>query len=737
MNQVKIILSVAVLLVASAFYAQENEWEYLFYGGHVRCMAEYENTVWVGSTVGLMEYDLNTQTRQFYNKFNSPLMENSIFSLDISPSGTLWIGTEQGLFRVENDDWQLFNQQNTGINLGGASGIFCVSDELIWIFYTNRSDTDLVCRFENGVWTAYSSSTDPIGGKVIRCMALDEEGLPWLAYFNQNSGTYGLSHFDGSSWTSQSMASLGLPNEAIYIMAHDGTRLWFGNHATHLYSLDSNGAQAHDLSHLLDVVAITQMGLDRQNRLLIDVSSFGAVRNLLRRQGDGWDILEPLPSELNLGVCNDILEDSQQKIWFATFNGAAIYDEGTWSGFDCSNSPMPSNEILDMTIAPDGSLWLSLSYQDDNLKFSLVNKSGDNWSFYHDSNANFPNMYKPYDLSCGSDGTVWFRISSESVARFDGEEMTFYSFSGQNLPSGSVTLLALDAENHPWVAMWNPTPEYRLYRLEQGEWILKETLPHAPVAMVFDAAGTPWLATHGGLIHVGSQMQIYNSANSGLSSNDLNCLAFDVDGKLWLGHSWGLASFHNGEWAAWDVQHGNYPARNFRALAPSPDGKIWGGTMNSGLICFDGTDFVSYTTANSPLLNNGISDLVFDEQGNLWIYNFQHGLIRFKDSSTPNSEHIQPTIQQQVTLKNWPNPFNPSTTLSFSLPEAGPAQLAVYNLKGQLVKELCHNEYLSAGEHSLVWDGKDLGGKDVSSGVYFARLTSRSGSANLKILLMK
>lgn len=736
MKQAKIILSVALLLVVSALFSHEAEWEYFFYGGHIRSMAEHENTVWIGSTSGLLEYDLITQTRHFYNKLNSPLLGNLVYALDTSPSGTLWMGTEQGLFRVENDDWQHFNQSNTGINVNGARGIFCVSDTEIWIFDAVSSGANRVCHLKNGIWTAYSAASDPIGGEVLRCMAVDEEGLPWLSYYNQYTETFGLSHFDGSSWSSQSMASLGLPNEDILRLAHDGTKLWLATVATHLYSLDGNGTQTHDLSQLLNVQTITKLGLDRQNRLLMGVSSSGSDHYLLRRQGDNWDILDPQTSDPSLDWCNAVLEDSQNRIWFASMNGIAVYEGGAWSGFDCSSSPMPSNYIRDMTTAPDGSLWLSLpDYMGPN--DILVKKTGDNWSFYHSSE--FPYVVDPQHLACDSDGKLWFEISEQQsgVVCFDGEDWQLFSSYTNNFPSGTITCLALDGENHPWVTLQGPTSQQRLYKLEQGEWTLKETLPHKPEAMAFDASGNLWLATRSGLIHVGNQVQIYTTDNSGLPSNKLNCLAFDAEGKLWIGYSTGLARFHNGEWAAWDIQYGNYPSRNFQALASGPDGKIWGGTLHSGLICFDGTDFVSYTTANSPLLRNWIQDLVFDEQGNLWMHSFAHGLIRFKDSSTPNDEHVQAPLQQQITLKNWPNPFNPSTTLSFSLPESGSARLVIYNLKGQMVKELCRDEHFSAGEHRFVWDGKDFGGNDVSSGVYFARLTSRSGSANHKILLMK
>ncbi|MDO9576967.1 MAG: M1 family aminopeptidase [Candidatus Cloacimonadales bacterium] len=90
-------------------------------------------------------------------------------------------------------------------------------------------------------------------------------------------------------------------------------------------------------------------------------------------------------------------------------------------------------------------------------------------------------------------------------------------------------------------------------------------------------------------------------------------------------------------------------------------------------------------------------------------------------------------------LSNYPNPFNPSTTISFSSELNEQLELFIYNLKGQKVKSL--NVILSGvegrGEMSVVWNGTDDSGKPVSSGIYFAKLKSGNVEMNRKMLLMK
>ncbi len=78
-------------------------------------------------------------------------------------------------------------------------------------------------------------------------------------------------------------------------------------------------------------------------------------------------------------------------------------------------------------------------------------------------------------------------------------------------------------------------------------------------------------------------------------------------------------------------------------------------------------------------------------------------------------------------LAAWPNPFNPHTTLSFSLPAAGNISLDLFDVSGRLVRHLAGGAY-SAGEHFTVWQGLDDAGKPVASGVYFSRLSLEDGA---------
>jgi hypothetical protein len=100
--------------------------------------------------------------------------------------------------------------------------------------------------------------------------------------------------------------------------------------------------------------------------------------------------------------------------------------------------------------------------------------------------------------------------------------------------------------------------------------------------------------------------------------------------------------------------------------------------------------------------------------------------------STATIYGLAENTNSECKIENYPNPFNPSTMVTFFLPEESYVKLEIYNLKGQLVKELIDEE-MSAGKHTIEWDGHD-----AASGIYLARLISgKQEIISKKMLLLK
>ncbi|MFQ5869122.1 MAG: FlgD immunoglobulin-like domain containing protein, partial [Candidatus Zixiibacteriota bacterium] len=91
---------------------------------------------------------------------------------------------------------------------------------------------------------------------------------------------------------------------------------------------------------------------------------------------------------------------------------------------------------------------------------------------------------------------------------------------------------------------------------------------------------------------------------------------------------------------------------------------------------------------------------------------------------------------QSELLQNYPNPFNASTKISYRLREPALTKLEIFNLRGELVRSLV-NEVQSPGSYQVDWDGTDSEGREVSSGLYFYRLTSGEVSQTQKMSLLR
>jgi aminopeptidase N len=104
---------------------------------------------------------------------------------------------------------------------------------------------------------------------------------------------------------------------------------------------------------------------------------------------------------------------------------------------------------------------------------------------------------------------------------------------------------------------------------------------------------------------------------------------------------------------------------------------------------------------------------------------------------TERTVDVPPVVLNGPVLEpNHPNPFNPTTTIPFLLPEPGPVRLRVYDLQGRLVRQLASGTQ-TAGRHEVVWDGRSDDGRAVASGVYLCRLEAGGVSRNGRLLLAR
>lgn len=182
-------------------------------------------------------------------------------------------------------------------------------------------------------------------------------------------------------------------------------------------------------------------------------------------------------------------------------------------------------------------------------------------------------------------------------------------------------------------------------------------------------------------------------------------------------------------WTGWEDQLGRLSHRYL-----SPDGleqnlePLSIATNAFGYVNLDTTEnssvgLVGYTDNNQFAIYRGESLPL----NRLWA-------CRVNNAYVSNEDPLQsPSV---LSSRNYPNPFNPSTTISYELKEANNVSVEIYNAKGQLVRNLL-NEAKTAGDYDVEWNGRDNNGLSVASGVYLYKIQAGKYSNTKKMMLMK
>ena len=193
---------------------------------------------------------------------------------------------------------------------------------------------------------------------------------------------------------------------------------------------------------------------------------------------------------------------------------------------------------------------------------------------------------------------------------------------------------------------------------------------------------------------------------------------------------YGISRFDREEtWINYTVDNSGLPTNDIQSIAVDNNNVLWAGTREFGVVCYDGADWKTFNT-DDGLINNYVLSIAIDDDNTKWFGTYYGGISSFDDKidSIENPKDIPAVIDIQG---NYPNPFNPSTTISFSIPKEGYITLSVYDITGHKVATLI-DKSMSAGKHSVIFNGSALG-----SGVYLYKFESKGFIKTGKMLLLK
>lgn len=145
------------------------------------------------------------------------------------------------------------------------------------------------------------------------------------------------------------------------------------------------------------------------------------------------------------------------------------------------------------------------------------------------------------------------------------------------------------------------------------------------------------------------------------------------------------------------------------------------------------TGAINVAAAGSDTLHGTFSGLTVDPENALFLVNVSNGQFSLSGADLPTAAPVAPALAVP-TVTAWPNPFNPRTSVVFSLPQAQAIDAAVYDLAGRRVRTL-HQGPLAAGEQRLPWSGLDLADRRAPSGVYVVRVAGEGWQRGVKVVL--
>jgi hypothetical protein len=250
-------------------------------------------------------------------------------------------------------------------------------------------------------------------------------------------------------------------------------------------------------------------------------------------------------------------------------------------------------------------------------------------------------------------------------------------------------------------------------------------------SMTFDSSGQLYANTQAGIIY---SIDLSNSTFTQISQMPVQrvSMAFNlVDNQLW-GTVRNLVGVKD---------------RIIKISLTSGDTTNVGQTgfgVNNNSIVFDGAGNFYGITGTATVDNNlisidkttGIGTLI----GSTGLFDLK--AIALSPSITVGIDTKETAIPGEYALdQNYPNPFNPSTQIKFALPTNSSVRITIYNLLGEVVRELVNTD-MNSGVHTVQWNAEDISGRKVSSGIYFYELNANGINGNQfnqvrKMILMK
>ncbi|MCC5913801.1 MAG: hypothetical protein JJU46_05455 [Balneolaceae bacterium] len=455
----------------------------------------------------------------------------SVRGMDQTRDGVIWIGSQNGVVRIDGDDIRYFCHHD-GLPEMRTRDLKTDDWDRVWI----AAHGGLIL-FENDSFRVYTHE-DGLEDQRIQTITIEEYGRVWLGTES------GVSLFDGFNFINYNRQQ-GLPATIIYDSMKDREgNIWFGTLGGGITVYTGDIFQSYTVDNGLTNNVVT--GFNEQEDGTIWIATYGGGV-LLYRDGE-FEVLNESDGLIDNKVYA-IYPDSRGRIWIGTREGISIYENGEFNNLDPSEYPF--TVVRKFYEDPDtGDFWIA-TYNDG--AFRLPNGRLDLYDQFHTGNVLANNTVM--DIKPDRDGNLWLATYGGAV-RFDGDEFHHITV-GEGMPSNGIIHVHVDHQGTVWFSTFNGPAFYdgegraeRIIRSEQTETIF--------YFIEQDMWNRYWIGTNRGLYLLKKDQ--FDTAETeldrilsyrrytqkqGLIANELNAGASFVasDGSIWLGSVEGLSRF--------------------------------------------------------------------------------------------------------------------------------------------------------------------------------------------------
>lgn len=467
-------------------------------------------------------------------------------------------------------------------------------------------------------------------------------------------------------------------------------------------------------------------------------------------------LLQPDGTKRHIVNCStkplDALVDEQQRIWYADQGRDYRYSLGLDGECIRLNPDRPPSQNASQMAAFDGHLYvatggvtLTYGYLFRTEGF-YTNESGSWMSF---NNRNVPqfealDMRDFLSIEASDDGTIYIGTFWKGLIEYKNGAFTLFNEENSSLQNSvinpdfnRVTDLAFDDEGNLWMVNHDAPEPISVYTKDK-EW-MSFAIPTATntTHIAIDNFGYKWISVGGvGVVVFDSgddllssgddRYRLINANNSEMSVNTVNALATDHSGGMWVGTSEGPVHFNclplepDCRGTLHTVIQNGIPGRlldkeNIKDIAIDGANQKWFGTDNGVFVQSADieTQLHGFNERNSPLFDNGIIDIEIDPHTGEVFMATNKGIQSYRGAATEGGA----LHQAEVTV--FPNPVRPDYHGTIAIRGlAENALVKITDVNGQLV----HESDAKGGQ--AVWDGDNLDGVRVASGVYLVYATA-------------